>query len=67
MDPAGQPDLHGEADDRQVEGHLCQKCGDRVGRRRAFDRLGRHVELLIDDGRADRRERDHQRDHLQVP
>ena len=28
---------------------------------------GRHVELLLDDRRADRRERDHQRDDLQVP
>ena len=66
VNPAGQPHLHDEADDRQVKGHLRKESGDGIGRRGAVDGLDGHVELLIDDGSAKGREGDHQRDHLQV-
>ena len=67
VDAAGQPDLDDEADQRQVDGDLREECGDRIRVGGAL-RLGhRHVQLLLDDRRADRREGDHQRDDLQVP
>ena len=43
-----------------------QEDGDRIGRRGPFARRRRHVQLLLDDRRADRGEADHQRDDLQV-
>ena len=66
VDAAGQADLDDEADDREVERHLREEGRDGVGAAASLSRLGRHVELLLDDGGADRREADHQRDDLQV-
>ena len=50
-------DLDDEADERQVDDDLREKGGDRVGVGRALRFGGRHVELLLDDGRADRGKR----------
>ena len=67
VDAAGERHLDEQADERQVDGDLGQKGGDAVGVGLALG-LGRgHVELLLDDRGADGRERDHERDDLQVP
>ena len=66
MDLARQRDLHEEAGDRCVEGHLREEGGDGVGIRLPLGRRRGHVQLLLDDGRADRRKTDHKRDELQM-
>ena len=51
---------------REIKRHLREECRDRVGVVRSLQRRSRHVELLLDDRRADRGKANHQRDHLQV-
>ena len=45
----------------------AEKRGDRVGLAARPWLRGRHVQLLLDDGGAERGERDDQRDDLQLP
>ena len=64
MQPRGQEHLDEEAGDRRIEDHVGEERRPRV---LAGDRiLDRHVELLLDDARADRREADDERDDLEV-
>ncbi len=67
VDAAGEHHLDEQADERQVDGDLREKGGDAVGVGPALG-LGRgHVELLLDDGRADGGKGDDQGDDLQMP
>ncbi len=66
VDPAGQRDLDDEADERGVGADLRQERGDGADVGGAFLRGCRHVELLLDDGRADRRKADDHGDGLQM-
>ena len=66
VDAAGEGHLDEEADERQVDGDLGEELGDAVGVRLALGLGGGHVELLLDDGGADGRKRDHHGDDLQV-
>ena len=59
-------DLDDEADERELDRDLREEGRDRVRVGRALRFRGRHVELLLDDGRADRGKADDQRDELQL-
>ena len=50
----------------RYERDLGQELGQRVGGGAPLERLRGHVELLLDDAGADRGERDHERDDLEV-
>ena len=49
-----------------VEDDGGEKRGDRIGRAGALGWLDGHVDLLLDDRRADRGEADDERDDLQM-
>jgi hypothetical protein len=66
MNLAREPHLDHEADRRHPEADGREERGDRIGAARTLRRLRRHVELLLDDRGADRREADHERDDLQM-
>jgi len=66
VDLTGERHLHDEAGDRKIEADLREEAGDRVRRLGALHRFGRHVQLLIDNRRADRGKPNHDRDELQV-
>ena len=66
VDTARERHLDEQADERQVDRDLRQERGDAVGVGLALGLGRRHVELLLDDGRADGGKRDHERDDLQV-
>ncbi len=67
MDPRSDPDLDHEGGQRQVETDLREEGADRVGLAAPLEHLGRHVELLIDQRRAERTERDDDGDELDLP
>ena len=58
MNPRRHPDLNHERRDRHVEAHLREERADRIFLPGALEHLGRHVELLIDQHRAERPETD---------
>ena len=66
VDAARQPDLDDQPGQRQVELHLAEEGGDAVGAAGAGGLLDRHVQLLVEQTGADRREADDQGDELQV-
>ena len=66
VNAARQPHLDDESNRRRPQPDLGQELRDRVGRAGALGGLGRHVELLLDDRRADGGKADHERDDLQV-
>ena len=58
VDPRREPDLDHEAGERRLEADLRQEAADRVVLPGALEDLGRHVQLLLDERRADGREAD---------
>jgi hypothetical protein len=66
VDAAGQPHLDEESDGRHAHANPPEERGNRVGGFRAEVRLGRHVQLLIDNRRTNGREADDERDDLQL-
>ncbi len=60
------PDLDDECRCRQPEPDLGEETADRIFLAGAFEYLGRHVQLLVDQHRADRTEADDDRDELNL-
>ena len=66
MNLARQPDLDDERDRGRPERDLREEGGDGVRGSGALCRCRGHVQLLLDDGRADRGKADDERDDLQM-
>src|SRR3972149_231765 len=66
VDPAREGNWDEEADGGEVERDLGQELGQVVGGGAPLERLCGHVELLLDEAGADRGERDHEGDDLEV-
>ena len=66
MNPRRDPDLDDECRCRQPEPDLREETADRIFLAGAFEYLGRHVQLLVDQHRADRTEADDDCDELNL-
>ena len=67
VDAAGEEDLDDEPDERHVDDALQPRNAViAVGLPATLDLCGRHVELLLEDGGADGRERNHHRNDLDL-
>ena len=66
VDARRDPDLDDEGRGRRVEADLRQERADRILLSRALEDLGRHVDLLIEQGRAEGAEADDHRDDLDL-
>ena len=68
VNPAGQEDLDEESGGRDPERESCRRNAvSRVGLAAALELLGGHVHLQIEDRGAQRAERDHDGNQLDLP